>query len=64
MEQNIRGDTATHQAAKEDALGDMFVYMMGYANKNGIDLQDAFEKTWDSVKCRDWVKFPKDGLTE
>lgn len=56
MDQGIRGNNTEHYNAKIDALGDIFVYMMGYANKNDIDLEDAIVKTWNKVKQRDWNK--------
>jgi len=54
FEQNIRTNEP-HAESKCDALGDIFIFMLGYANKNGIDLQAAIEETWTKVKQRDWT---------
>lgn len=62
LEQGIRGTAAEHLAAKKDAVGDIFVYLADYCNKNGIDLQDAIEVTWAAVKCRDWASNPFSGV--
>ncbi len=62
-EQDIRGmSQAAAHAAKVDAVGDLVIFLAGFCTMHGIDLQDAVEDTWDTVKLRDWKKFPKDGL--
>lgn len=61
MEQNIRAAT---QYDKEDAIGDMVIYLIDYCNQNNIDFANAITKTWDQVKQRDWKKFPKNGRSE
>lgn len=44
-----------------DALGDIFIYMMSYANSNHIDLEKAIEDTWARVVRRDWEADPVAG---
>lgn len=53
--QGIRGMNA--QASKEaigDALADIFIYMLDFCEKNGYNLEDLIEETWESVKKRNW----------
>ena len=61
MEQGIRNTT---QADKEDAIGDIIIYLADYCNRNGIDIQHALELAWETASKRDWVKYPKNGRTE
>lgn len=44
-----------------DALGDIFIYMLSYANSNHIDLEVAIEDTWARVSLRDWEADPATG---
>jgi NTP pyrophosphatase (non-canonical NTP hydrolase) len=64
MEQGIRGTPADHQAAKEDAVGDILIYLTDYCSLNGIDMEKALETSWSEVSKRDWIKFPKNGVSE
>jgi NTP pyrophosphatase (non-canonical NTP hydrolase) len=58
-DQGIRGmDPETYVEAASDALGDIFIYMLSYANANGFDLQDCIEATFLKVMDRDWVADP------
>ena len=61
MEQGIR---EADNEDKWDAVGDIVVYLADYCNRNGIDLAKAVEMVWESVKFRDWIKYPKNGRTE
>jgi len=58
-EQGIR---AVGPEKKEDALGDIFIYMMSYANAEGLDLESCILKAWAEVSQRDWRKYPKTGM--
>jgi len=61
-EQGIRrlgGDNGFN--LRVDALGDIFIYMLSYANSNHIDLEEAITSTWDRVKKRDWDADPESG---
>lgn len=61
-EQGIRGMTGPEvMDAKIDALGDLFIYMMSYANSNNIDLEAAITDTWAKVSKRDWIDDPQAG---
>jgi len=62
--QGIRGTPELHRAAIIDAVGDIIVYLADFVNTVDIDLQNAVEDTWNTVKQRDWKKFPKNGMTE
>ena len=60
-EQGIRNTT---KADKEDAIGDIIIYLADYCNRNGIDLTESLEAAWRTASKRDWIKFPKNGRTE
>lgn len=60
--QGIRGLTPEEYRLKaEDAVGDIFIYLMSYCNTNGIDLSKAISMAWKEVKSRDWIKYPEKG---
>ncbi len=50
-----------HVNNKVDALGDLFIYMCDYADKEGIDLNVAIISTWEKVKQRDWKANKRNG---
>lgn len=60
-EQGIR-ETSPEKA--KDAIGDMIIYIMHYCNLMGWDLDKIIFDTWDIVKKRDWIKYPKNGKTD
>jgi NTP pyrophosphatase (non-canonical NTP hydrolase) len=60
-EQGIRGTPEEHRIAAHDALGDIFIYMMSYANVRGWDLEHIIARTWAKVSKRDWVADPLRG---
>lgn len=62
-EQGIRGfdNVETANAAKEDAIGDVIVYLAGYCDANGIDLAKCVGRAWEEVRRRDWTKNRKTG---
>jgi len=60
-EQSIRN---IDDSAKADALGDIFIYMMSYANAEGLDLEGCILKAWGEVKQRDWIEHPVSGVPE
>ncbi len=65
FEQRIRNyDRDLYFAEARDAVGDIVIYLAGYCNRNGIDLDQAVTQAWNEVKARDWVAFPKNGVTE
>ena len=61
MEQGIRSSSMYD---KEDAVGDIGVYLIAYCALNNIDFANAITKTWDQVRQRDWKKYPKNGRSE
>ncbi len=60
-EQGIRDSKEEH---KEDAVGDIMIFLADYYNRNNIRMAIALSKTWENVRYRDWIKFPKNGKTE
>jgi len=63
-EQQIRGTQQEHWDKKIDAIGDIVIFLCGYCNKSNISLEEAIKTTWENTKQRDWIKYPKNGLTE
>lgn len=61
MELGIRN---TSKADKEDAIGDIIIYLADYCNHNGINISKALTTAWETASKRDWIKYPKNGLTE
>jgi NTP pyrophosphatase (non-canonical NTP hydrolase) len=57
----IRGSAEKHRIDKEDAVGDILVYLAGYCEAEGIDMQAAVEYTWAKVRNRDWKANPETG---
>jgi len=51
------------QEKREDAVGDIIVYLAHYCELCGINLDDCVTKTWSQVEQRDWKKFPINGKT-
>lgn len=62
--QGIRGEPEQLIAEAKDAVGDILIFMMDYCTARGWDMEDVLMETWDTVKTRDWKKFPKNGRTE
>lgn len=62
--QGIRGTAKEHELAAKDAIGDLIVYLIDYCNSRNFDLQEIVESTWNEVKKRDWIKYPKNGISE
>jgi len=54
--QGIRGTDDEHTAAARDAVGDIFIFLMGFCSRMGFDLEEVIEETWAEVKLRDWTK--------
>lgn len=63
--QKIRNSTQEFFELKaKDAIGDIVIFLMDYCNANGWDIEDIISNVWDTVKTRDWKKFPNNGCTE
>lgn len=54
-------DPITAQEEEADALGDLFIFMLGYAARRQLDLEYIILKTWEKVERRDWVADPERG---
>lgn len=61
QEQGIRGSFDKHQAAKEDAVADIIVYLAAYCSSSDIDLEAVVEETWNKVSKRNWIENPETG---
>lgn len=62
-EQGIRAPEGGTRAALVDAVGDIVIYLASYCTTVGLDLNACVAKAWDEVSKRDWVEFPKDGVS-
>ncbi len=51
-------------AKARDAIGDIVIFLMDYCSANGWDLEEIVSEVWDTVKDRDWKRFPNNGKTE
>jgi NTP pyrophosphatase (non-canonical NTP hydrolase) len=48
-----------------DAMGDMLIFAMNFCSCMGWSFEEILYGTWEGVvNKRDWVKFPKNGVTE
>lgn len=58
--QGIRGfeDPVKYEAAVMDAIGDLFIFACGVADKLNIDVATAIACAWAEVQERDWVSHP------
>lgn len=62
-EQGVRVLTMEEWREKAaDAMGDVFVYMVSFANSNGFDLDEILANTWQQVRSRDWQADPPKGV--
>lgn len=52
--QGFRGSHKLHQLKKEDAVGDILIYLAHYCSLCTINMSDAVNKAWGEVKQRDW----------
>lgn len=51
-----------HQAKEIDAVGDIFIYLMDYCNRNDLDLTYCILKTWAEVSQRNWLDHKENGF--
>lgn len=58
--QGIRGGE-DHEAKRRDAVVDIFVFLVNYADMHGIDFPEALVEVWTKVRQRDWQKYPQTG---
>lgn len=60
-QQGIRGTTEEHNEAIKDAVGDIMIYLLDFCGREGINLEDTLEETWNHVSKRDWKKNSANG---
>ncbi len=63
-QQAIRGTLEEHREAAADAIGDIVIYLLSYCNTNGYDLNRCIRDAWTEVRERDWIKYPKNGVSK
>lgn len=63
MHQGIRRGE-DHAEKLRDACADIVVYLCDFCNATGVDLQGEIDKVWPTVRKRDWIKYPINGVTE
>lgn len=61
QDQGIRGEEEEHEAAGQDAVGDIVIYLADYCNARGWWLDEIVTDTWNQVKERDWQANSKTG---
>ena len=62
-EQGIRTNE-DHIALAKDAIADIVIFLASYCNSREFDFEEIIQSTWNEVKKRDWIKFPKDGINK
>ena len=60
--QGIRADD--FKAKKEDAIGDIIIFLADYCNRNRLILSRCVDRAWAEASQRDWVKYPKNGISQ
>lgn len=58
------GNPTTTEAHQIDAVGDIAIFLINFCNRKGWSFGRILADTWEIVSKRDFVKFPKNGLTE
>lgn len=48
----------------KDAVGDILIFLMSYCNQKEVSMDYILQGTWNKVRQRDWVLYPKNGKTE
>jgi NTP pyrophosphatase (non-canonical NTP hydrolase) len=64
LAQGIRGSREELVSQKEDAVGDIFIYLISYCCANELSLRNCIEDTWRTVQARDWVEYPRSGAAQ
>ena len=62
--QKIRGNEVEHIDGMVDSVADCVIFLAGVCTHLEVDYGTIVQQTWDAVKCRDWVKFPKNGVDQ
>ena len=63
-DQRIRGTREEHDAAAKDAIGDIVFFLMNLCYRKGWSFWRIVRDVARVVLARDWVKFPKNGVSE
>jgi NTP pyrophosphatase (non-canonical NTP hydrolase) len=63
-EQGIRQDGIDPITKEMDAAGDLVIYLLNFCDMKGFTLEAAIKLAWQEACIRDWIKYPKNGLTE
>lgn len=59
-----RMSPAEIQRLKEDAIGDIIIYLMGYCSYEGLSLSHCLDEAGAEVLERDWLTNPQYGGSE
>lgn len=54
-EQGIRTEENL-ECKRRDAVGDIVIFLAGYCNHHGLDLEQCIADAWEEVRIRDWKK--------
>jgi NTP pyrophosphatase (non-canonical NTP hydrolase) len=63
QEQGIRGTKEEHDAAIQDAVGDIVIFLSDFCTRRKLDFEVCVERAWNEVKDRDFITFPKNGVS-
>lgn len=44
------------EAKRDDAVGDVLIYLLDFCSRHGIDMEKTLEETLTTVLARDWTK--------
>jgi len=53
-----------YRAKMVDAVGDILIVLAHFCSLMNIDMDAALDATWHEVSRRDWIRFPKNGISE
>jgi NTP pyrophosphatase (non-canonical NTP hydrolase) len=59
--EKVRDGEAKFLEQAKDAVGDIVIFLAGYCNDNGLDLERCVADTWKKVRARNWIKCPVNG---
>jgi NTP pyrophosphatase (non-canonical NTP hydrolase) len=53
-----------NESAMMDAVGDIVIFVISLCSAKGWSFDRILAQTWREVRKRDWIQFPKNGVTE
>jgi NTP pyrophosphatase (non-canonical NTP hydrolase) len=62
LTQQIRGTFDYHKEEMGDAVADCVIYLAGVCSYLNVDFGVLVRDTWETVKSRDWIAFPENGV--